>query len=78
MQASQVSQTPTLTALSLSHVCARYLQAQFQFKLHARSSQSIGASAAAPAPPILLPVRLAKELDRIALTLVDAFISPGQ
>jgi hypothetical protein len=50
---------------------------QFRFKLNARS-QSIGASAAPPVPPLLLPVRLVKELDRMALTLVNAFLNPGQ
>jgi hypothetical protein len=77
-QASPVPQTPMLTALSLSDLCAGYLQMRFRFKLNARSSQSIGASAAAPMPPVLVPVRLVKELDRMALTLVDAFLNPGE
>ena len=29
-------------------------------------------------PPLMLPVPLASELDQIALTLVDAFLNPGQ
>jgi hypothetical protein len=77
MQASQDPQTPMITALSLSYLCAGHLQMQFRFKLNARS-QSIGASAAPPVPPLLLPVRLVKELDRMALTLVNAFLNPGQ
>lgn len=53
---------------------------RFRFKLNARRSQSIGASAEAPAPspPILLSAHLVKELDLIALMLVDAFLNPGQ
>jgi hypothetical protein len=77
MQASQVPQTPMITALGVSYLCAGHLQMQFRFKLNARSP-SIGASAAAPAPPLLIPVRLVKELDRMALTLVEAFLNPGE
>ena len=78
MQAIQVPQTPTLSPLSLSHLCANYLRDRFQFKLNARSCQSIAVATAPPAQPLMLPVPLASELDRIALTLVDAFLNHGR
>ena len=74
MQTSQMSRTPELTPLSLSHLCAIYLQAQFQFKLNARLSTS----ATPPDQPLMLPVPLASELDTIAATLVDAFFNRSQ
>ena len=72
MQSSQISQTPSLIPLSLSRLCAKYLRAQFQNKLNARSS---GASATPLAQPLMLPVALASEIDIIAATLVDAFLN---
>ena len=82
MEAIQVSQTPTLTPLSLSDLCAEYLQDRFRSKLNARSAQSIAVAMApcvpSQVPPLMLPVPLASELDWIALTLVDAFLNPGQ
>ena len=78
MQATQLPQTPTLTPLSLSRLCAEYLRDRFRFGLNARSSQSIGVATAPQVQPLMLPVPLASELDRIALTLVDAFLNPGQ
>ena len=78
MEAIQVLQTPRLTPLSLSHLCAEYLRDRFRFKLNARSSQSIAVATALQVQPLMLPVPLASELDRIALTLVDAFLNPGQ
>jgi hypothetical protein len=74
----QTSQTTEITALSLSHLCANYLKVLFQSKLNARTSQPIGASTAPPTPPLLLPLALALELDRIAVSLVDAFQNRGQ
>jgi len=71
MQTSQISRTTELTPLSLSHLCAIYLRAQFQFKLNARLS----ASATPPDQPLMLPVPLVSELDIIAATLVDAFFN---
>ena len=76
MQAFQLPQTRTLTPLSLSHLCAKYLQAQFQYKLNQCSSQPISV-AKAPQAPLMLPVTLTSELDQIALTLVDAFMNRG-
>ena len=70
MQTSHTSQTPSLTPLSLSHLCAKYLRSRFRYNLNARSS---GASAMPPAQPLMLPVGLASELDMISATLVDAF-----
>ncbi|KAN0103717.1 hypothetical protein V8E52_011699 [Russula decolorans] len=70
MQTSHISQVPALTPLSLSHLCAKYLRAQFQNKLNSRSS---GTSATPLAQPLLLPVALASELDIIAATLANAF-----
>jgi hypothetical protein len=78
MQTSQVPHTRSLTPLSLSDLCAEYLRAQFQFKLNTRSSQSIGVARPPGLQPLMLPVPLASELDRIALTLVDAFLNRGQ
>jgi len=82
MKPSEASQTPELTPLSFSQVCAGYLRARFRFNLNTRSSQSIGASSAAPVkapdPPMLLPVHLVKELDLIGLALAGAFLNPGQ
>lgn len=72
MQTRRIPQTPALTALSRSHLCAKYLRVQFQIKLNARLS---GASAMLPALPLMLPVPLASELDMIAVTLVDAFLN---
>ena len=78
MQATQCPQTIALTPPSLSHLCARYLQTRFRIELNARRTPMISASAAPPAQPLLLPVSLGSELDRIALTLVDAFLNPGK
>jgi hypothetical protein len=75
MQASQAPQVPTLTPLSLAHLCAKYLQIKFRFELNARPSQS---STAPPARPVLLPIRLALELDTMVVTLVGAFLNPGE
>ena len=72
MQPSHISQTLTLTPLSLSHLCAKYLVSQFRNKLNARL---LGASATPLAQPLMLPVALASELDIIAATLVDAFFN---
>lgn len=76
MQDSHVTETPTLTPLSLSHICARYLQTRFRIELNARLPQPIGASTT-PAQPQMLPVHLALELDLIAVTLADAFLNRG-
>jgi hypothetical protein len=70
--------TRTLTPLSLSRLSAEYLRDRFRFKLNGRSSQPIGAARAPQVQPLMLPVPLASELDRIALTLVEAFLNPGQ
>jgi len=70
MQTDGILKAPALTPSSLSHLCAKYLKTQFQNKLNARSAS---ASATPPAQPLMLPVALASELDRIATTLVDAF-----
>lgn len=78
MQTSPAPRTPTLTPLSLSHVCARYLQGRFRVKLNERSNESIGVSTEPPAPLLLLPVQLASELDLITLNLVNAFTNQGQ
>lgn len=75
MQTSHVSQATALTPLSLSHLCAKYLRAQFQNKLNAHSSS---APAAQLPQPLMLPVPLASELDMIAATLVDAFFNRSQ
>jgi hypothetical protein len=82
MEAIQVPRTRTLTPLSLFHLCAEYLRDWFQFKLNERSSQSIAVATVRQVPrqvqPLMLPVPLASELDRIALTLMEAFSNPGQ
>jgi hypothetical protein len=76
MQSSHISQTPALTPLSLSHLCAKYLRTEFQSKLNARSPGA-PATSLAPAQPLMLPVALASELDIIAVTLVNAFLNPS-
>jgi hypothetical protein len=77
MQTSGISQTTALTPLSLSHLCAKYLRAQFRNKLNARLS---GASTTplAHCHPLMLPVALASELDIIAATLLNAFFNRSQ
>ena len=75
MQTSHISQALALTPLSLSHLCAKYLRAQFQNRLNARSS---GASVMPLAHPLMLPVALASELDTIAALLVQAFFDHSQ
>ena len=75
---NQVPQTPRLTPLSLSDLCAEYLGCQFRSKLNARSSQSTSIAMALHAPPLMLPVPLTSELDHIALTLVEAFLNHGK
>ena len=70
----QTSRTPTLTRLSLSHLCAIYLRAKFETLLDACLS---GASAMPLDQPVNLPVALASELDIIAATLVDALSNPS-
>jgi hypothetical protein len=72
MQTSHISQTPALTPLSLSHLCAKYLRIQFQNKLNARSNGGPGTPLV---QPLMLPVALASELDIIADTLVNAFFN---
>lgn len=69
---------PTLTALSLSHLCARYLQGRFRFELNARPSISAGTPTAPPAPPLLLPAALVWELDCIAINLAHAFLNRSE
>jgi hypothetical protein len=82
MEAIQVPRTHTLTPLSLSHLCAEYLRDRFRFKLNEHSSQSITVATVLQVPrqvqPLMLLVPLASELDRIALTLMEAFSNPGQ
>jgi hypothetical protein len=78
MQAIDLPQTRTLTPLSLSRLCAEYLRDRFRFKLSARSAAQSSVAMAPQVQPLMLPVPLASELDRIALTLVDAFLNPGQ
>src|SRR5258708_4869206 len=75
MQTSHISQTPVLTPLSLSHLCTKYLRAQFQNRLNVCSSS---ASAMPLAQPLMLPVALASELDIIAALLVQAFFDHSQ
>ena len=75
MQSSGISETPALTPLSLSHLCTKYLRAQFQNKLNFRLSRT---STTPLAQPLLLPVALASELDLIATTLVDSFFNRSQ
>jgi hypothetical protein len=76
MDATQVTQTPRLTPLSLSNLCAEYLRDCFRIKLNARSS--IAVATAPTVPPRMLPVPLALELNRIAGILVDRFLNRGQ
>jgi hypothetical protein len=71
-------QTFTLTPLSLSDLCAQYLQDHFQFKLNARSSDSISVATMPPFPPLMLLIPLTSKLDHIALTLVDAFLNHSE
>ncbi|KAH8982775.1 hypothetical protein EDB86DRAFT_2834213 [Lactarius hatsudake] len=55
MQSFQPPPSCRLTPLSLSHLCAQYLHAQFQFKLNERRSELIGATTA-PQVPLMLPI----------------------
>ena len=71
-------QTRMLTPLSLSDLCARYLRDRFQFNLNARASDSIGIAITPQFPPLMLPIPLTSELDRIAIALVDAFLNRGE
>ena len=72
-------QTRALTPLSLSDLCAQYLQDRFQFKLNACSPDLIGiATTPQFLPPLMLPIPLTSELDRIAIALVDAFLNRGE
>ena len=71
-------QTRTLTPLSLSDLCARYLRDRFQFNLNVRSSDLIGVATTPQFPPLMLPIPLTSELDRIAIALVDAFLNRGE
>ena len=75
MDTSQVPQSRSLTPLSLSYLCAKYLGHQFRSKRNAHSSQSTGVAKALHAPLLMLPVPLTSELDRIALVLVEAFLN---
>lgn len=80
MDAIQVPQTRALTPLSLSDLCAQYLRDQFRSELNARSPQSSQSTTVSAAPellPLMLPMHLASELDRIAMSLVDAYLNPG-
>lgn len=76
METVQLPQTPALTHLSLSRLCAQYLRDQFRFKLNARSFPMVDV-ATAPRAPMMMPEHLVTELDRIALILVDAFFNRG-
>jgi hypothetical protein len=78
MDTGQVPHTRRLTPLSLSDLCAEYLGYQFRSKLNARSSNSTGVATALDSPPLMLPVPLTSELDRIALVLVEAFLNRGK
>jgi hypothetical protein len=78
MEAIQAPHTRSLTPLSLSDLCARYLKDQFRFKLNERSSQPSAITMTPEAPPLMLPIPLTSELDRIALILVDAFLTRGE
>ena len=72
-------QTRALTPLSLSDLCAQYLQDRFQFKLNACSPDLIGiATTPQFLPPLMLLIPLTSELDRIAIALVDAFLNRGE
>ncbi|KAH9983365.1 hypothetical protein BJV77DRAFT_966873 [Russula vinacea] len=73
MQAKQALQIPVETPLDFAHTCATYLRFEFQFKLNSFNLWLIGGVSTAPTPPLLLPVALVLELDRIALTLMNAF-----
>lgn len=77
-----MSQTPSLTPLSLSQLCAQYLKIQFRNKLNARSpcgsEMPGGGQGTLPAQPLMLPVALASELDIIADTLEIAFFNRSQ
>lgn len=75
MQSSRIPQIPTLTPLSLSHLCGKYLRVQFRNRLNARLSPD---RATPLAQPLMLPLALATELDIIAATLVDAFLNRSQ
>ena len=74
--------TRTLTPLSLSDLCAQYLRDHFQFNLNARqdvrSSDSINVAMTTQFPPLMLPIPLTSELDRIAIALADAFLNRGE
>ena len=70
-QTSQISQTIELTPLSLSHLCALYLRAQFQFELNV----CLSVPAMKPDQLLMLPVPLVSELDILSTTLVDAFFN---
>ncbi len=72
MQTSHVSQTLALTPLSLLHLYAKYLRAQFQDKLN---SHLFSSSVTLLAQPLMLLVALASELNIIAATLVNAFFN---
>ena len=71
-QPTIMSRIPELTRPDLARLCAKYLRAQFKYKLNARSS---GASVTLPEQPLMLPVALASELDIIAAALVEAFFN---
>jgi len=65
-------QTLTLTPFDLLHLCARYLGAQFKYKLNVRLSGTPGVPLP---PPLMLLVPLASELDIIVATLVEVFFN---
>jgi len=71
-QPSIMSRIPELTQPDLVRLCAKYLRAQFKYKLNAWSS---GASVTLPEQALMLPVALASELDVIAAALVEAFFN---
>jgi hypothetical protein len=68
----------TLAPLSHSDLCAQYLYDRFKMKLNARASDPIGVSRTPQLLPLMLPIPTASELDRIALTLTDAFNNRGE
>lgn len=72
------NQTRVLTPLSLSDLCAQYLRDRFQLNLNARSSDSVDVATTPHFPPLMLPIPLMSELDRIAIALVDAFLNRGE
>jgi hypothetical protein len=78
MESIQVHRTRTLTPLSLSNLCAQYLQNRFCFILNTRRSSINFNMAPEGDLPKMLPMHLASELDCIARTLVDAFLNPSQ